>query len=121
MPASRLALLCRLNLAGVHHRFIQFSRFVMISVPCCHVYLAGTTGYRTFPLIDDPLLDGSVRMSTICQQTKTLELFSGYLSFFWLKLSRLSSPFTGRVEILSTSKKKGLLPYHIVNHLIEKR
>ena len=49
-----------------------------------------------------------VRTSTNCQQTKTLELLSVDLSFFWLKLSRLSSPLTGRVEILSTSKKKGL-------------
>ena len=43
----------------------------------------------------------------LCQGTKTLVAELVGVSFFLLKLSRLSSPFTGRVEITQHSKKKG--------------
>ena len=56
---------------------------------------------------DNPVLHGSFRRSTFCQQTKTLAAESVGVSFFLLKLSRLSSPFTGRVEITQHSKKNG--------------
>ena len=84
---------------------------MLISVPCCHEYLAGTTGYRTFPLITQYGLDRSGCQPTVSKPKHWSFLAVG-LSFFWLKLSRLSSPLTGRVEILSTFKEERT-SYHI--------
>ena len=58
---------------------------------------------------DNPVWTGLADLSTYRQGLLTFKAEPGCLSFFWLKLSRLSSPFTGRVEITQHQRRMDLL------------
>ena len=58
-----------------------------------------------------PVWTGLADLSTYRQGLLTFKAEPGCLSFFWLKLSRLSSPFTGRVEITQHQRRMDMIPH----------
>ena len=58
---------------------------------------------------DNPVWTGLADLSTYRQGLLTFKVEPGCLSFFWLKLSRLSSPFTGRVEITQHQRRMDII------------